>query len=149
MRRIFLMMAAAALMSISLSAQQKELTLDNVMDGTFYAKGAGSITPLSDGQHYLTSQNGTLILKKSFKTGAVTDTILDLSTARGNRLFSFDGFILSPTEDIILLQTNTNRIFRRSFTADYYLFTIRNNKIDPLTEGGPFRFLHFHRMATT
>ena len=142
MRRIFLM-AAAALMSISLSAQQKELTLDNVMDGTFYAKGAGSITPLSDGQHYLTSQNGTLILKKSFKTGAVTDTILDLSTARGNRLFSFDGFILSPTEDIILLQTNTNRIFRRSFTADYYLFTIRNNKIDPLTEGGPIQVPSF------
>ena len=78
MRRIFFI-ATAALMSISLSAQQKELTLASVMDGTFYAKSAGSITPLSDGEHYLTSQNGKLILKKSFKTGEVTDTILDLT----------------------------------------------------------------------
>ena len=142
MKKIFLL-AASALMSLSLSSQQKELTLESVLDGTFSASGAGSITPLSDGEHYLTSEGGKLILKHSFKTGAVTDTILNLNNVRGERLFMFDGFILSPNEETILLQTNTRRIYRRSFTADYYIFTIRNNKIDPLTDGGPVQVPSF------
>jgi len=142
MKKIFLL-AATALMTLSLSAQQTNLTLESVLDGSFYATGAGAVTPLSDGEHYLTSQSGTLILKHSFKTGAVTDTILNLNDVRGERIRMFDGFILSPTEDIILLQTNTQRIYRRSFTADYYIFTIRNNKIDPLTAGGPVQVPSF------
>ena len=136
MKKITLILSTI-LISAAAWAQNKQLTLSTVMDGTFYAKGASSVTPLSDGEHYLTSENGRLILKNSFKTGQVTDTILNLNDVRGERLPAFDGFILSPTEDIILLQTNTNKIFRRSFTADYYIFTIRNNKIDPLTTGGP------------
>ena len=136
MKKIFLIILTAFL-GVSVSAQNKQLTLSTVMDGTFYATGASSVTPMADGEHYLTSQDGRLILQHSFKTGQVTDTILNLNNVRGERLPAFDGYILSPTEDIILLQTNTSKIFRRSFTADYYIFTIRNNKIDPLTAGGP------------
>ena len=142
MKKITLILSTI-LISAAAWAQNKQLTLSTVMDGTFYAKGASSVTPLSDGEHYLTSENGRLILKNSFKTGQVTDTILNLNDVRGERLPAFDGFILSPTEDIILLQTNTNKIFRRSFTADYYIFTIRNNKIDPLTTGGPVQVPSF------
>jgi len=136
MKKIFLILTVS-FVSVIASAQNKQLTLSTVMDGTFYPKGASSVTPMADGEHYLTSENGRLILKYSFKTGQVTDTILNLNSTSGENLRSFDGFILSPTEDIILLQTNTSKIFRRSFTADYHIFTIRNNKIDPLTTGGP------------
>ncbi len=139
----FTILAVAVLSALSLSAQNKQLTLSTVMDGTFYATGASSVTPMADGEHYLTSQDGRLILQHSFKTGQVTDTILNLNNVRGERLPAFDGYILSPTEDIILLQTNTSKIFRRSFTADYYIFTIRNNKIDPLTAGGPVQVPSF------
>ena len=142
MKKIFLIVSSV-LISAFASAQNKQLTLSNVMDGTFYATGATSVTPMADGEHYLTSEDGRLILQHSFKTGQVTDTILNLSTARGERLPAFEGYILSPTEDIILLQTNTSKIFRRSFTADYYIYTIRNNKIDPLTTGGPVQVPSF------
>ena len=142
MKKLFLILSTA-LIAVSMSAQNKKLTLANTMDGTFYAKGASSITPMADGEHYLISENGRLILKRSFKNAQMVDTILDLSAARGERLPAFDSFILSPTEDIILLQTNTSKIFRRSFTADYYIFTIRNNKIDPLTTGGPVQVPSF------
>ena len=141
MKKIFLLITVA-LVSIAASAQQTELTLKSVMDGTFYSKGLGDITPMADGEHFLVT-DGKQIIKFPFKKGAKTDTILDLSTARGEKLESFDGFILSPTEDIILLQTNTKKIFRRSFTADYYIFTIRNNKIEPLTAGGPVQVPSF------
>ena len=142
MKRVIIIVAAVAA-TLSLGAQNRKLVLDNIMDGTFYAKGAASVTPMADGEHYLTSQGGRLILMNSFKTGQVTDTILNLNNVRGEHPAAFDGYILSPTEDIILLQTNTSKIFRRSFTADYYIFTIRNNKIDPLTTGGPVQVPSF------
>ncbi|MBO7110311.1 MAG: S9 family peptidase [Bacteroidaceae bacterium] len=129
-------LAVAALTALSLSAQNKKLTLDNVINGTFTGHGLGTITPMADGEHFLQAQDDC-ILKYSFKTGEVTDTVLNIRTARGERLFSLGRFILSPTEDIILLEQNVEKIFRRSYTADYYIFTIRNNKIDPLTTGGP------------
>lgn len=144
MRRITLLfMALVAITTIRLSAQQSELTLTTVMDGTFYAAGPEQVTPMADGEHYLTSVEGNIILRKSFKTGQVTDTILNLKTARGESLAAFQGYILSPAEDIILLQTQTTKIFRRSFTANWYIFTIRNNKIDPLTSGGPVQVPSF------
>ena len=142
MKRLSLVLSTA-LICVAMTAQNRKLALTNIMDGTFYAKGASSITPLADGEHYLTSEDGRLILKRSFKNAQMIDTILDLGAARGERLREFEGFILSPTEDIILLQTNSNKIFRRSFTADYYIFTIRNNKIEPLTAGGPVQVPSF------
>ena len=142
MKKIVLILSTI-LISAAVWAQNRQLTLSTVMDGTFYPKGAASVTPMADGEHYLTSEDGRLILMNSFKTGQVTDTILNLNNVRGERLPAFEGYILSPTEDIILLQTNTSKIFRRSFTADYYIFTIRNNKIDPLTEGGPVQVPSF------
>ena len=141
MKRIALL-AAAVISAFSLTAQNKDLTLDDIISGTFYGNTLGSITPMADGEHYLKAEDNC-ILKYSFKTGAVTDTILNLSTARGERLPFLGRFILSPTEDIILLEQHVQKIFRRSYTADYYIFTIRNNKIDPLTTGGPVQVPSF------
>ena len=135
-------LAVSVLTALSLTAQNKKLTLDKVIAGTFYGSGIGTITPMADGEHFLQAQDNC-ILKYSFKTGEVTDTVLNLSTARGERLLSFDRFILSPTEDIILLEKQVEKIFRRSYTANYYIFTIRNNKIDPLTAGGPVQVPSF------
>lgn len=141
MKRIAIL-TAAVISAFSLTAQNNDLTLDDIISGTFYGNTLGSITPMADGEHYLKADDNC-ILKYSFKTGAVTDTILDLSTARGERLPYLGRFILSPTEDIILLEQHVQKIFRRSYTADYYIFTIRNNKIDPLTTGGPVQVPSF------
>ena len=132
----------ALLTTLSLNAQNRKITLDDVISGKFYGSGLGTITPMADGESFLQAQ-GNCILKYSFKTGEVTDTVLNLRTARGERLLSLGRFILSPTEDIILLEQNVQKIFRRSYTADYYIFTIRNNKIDPLTTGGPVQVPSF------
>lgn len=127
-------LAVTALTALSLTAQNKKLNLDAVISGTFYGNNPTDITPMADGEHYLQAKE-RCILKYSFKTGQVTDTILNLSDVRGERLPYLGNFILSPTEDVILLEQNVQRIFRNSYSAEYYLFTIRNNKIDRLTDG--------------
>ena len=141
MKRLIILVAAVTA-AFSLGAQNKKLTLDNVISGSFYGTSSGNITPMADGEHFLQAQ-GNCILKYSFKTGAVTDTVLNLGTARGEKLRTLGNFILSPTEDIILLEQYVQKIFRRSYTANYYIYTIRNNKIDPLTTGGPVQVPSF------
>ena len=69
----FTIFAVTVITALSLAAQNRELTLDDVIGGTFYGSGAPSITPMADGEHYLASK-GNYILQYSFKTGAVTDT---------------------------------------------------------------------------
>ena len=39
--------------------------------------------------------------------------------------------------DLILIQTDTKPIYRHSFTANYYIFNVKNNKMEPLSTGGP------------
>ena len=44
---------------------------------------------------------------------------------------------MSPDEKLILIQTKTRSIYRRSFTAEYYIYNVKNNTIEPLSKNGP------------
>ena len=91
-----------------------------------------------DGEHYTQmSADGKKIIQYSFKTGKETGTIFDVNTARDCSIKSFDDYIMSPDEKLILIQTETKPIYRRSFTANYYIFNVKNNKMEPLSENGP------------
>ena len=93
---------------------------------------------MADGESYLQmNPERTQIIKYSFKTGEAIETVFDVATARECNFKQFDNYILSPDEKRLLIQTETTPIYRRSFTAVYYLFSIKNNKLDPLSEGGP------------
>lgn len=128
---------ASFLPAVSL-AQQPTIQLNDIISGSFSQRGMSGLTPMADGEHYLqTDRSGRCILKGSFKTGIANDTIFNISTAKGESLRSFDDFILSPTEDRLLIQTNTRRIFRHSSTAEYYIFSIKNNKLEKLSDYGP------------
>lgn len=123
----------------TMNVDAREIELKQIVDGTFNAKGMGSITPTADGIHYLTANDDySRILMRSFKDKNYEEVVLDLATVRGNNgIKSFDDYILSPKEDRILIKTNSTKIFRRSSTADYYIFTIKNNMLEPLSNGGP------------
>ena len=122
---------------LTMAAQaQKQIEVQDLVSGKFNAYGVSDVTPMADGQHYLT-QEGPYILKYSFKGGDTPDTILNIRKVKGESLSGFSDFILSPTEDMILLETNRQKIFRRSSTANWYIYSIKNNRIDPLSNGGP------------
>ncbi len=132
MRRITLLMMAFLAISISTKA---ETDINSIVGNAFRGNSASSFTPMSDGEHYLMS-TGKCIIRYSFKTGTAVDTLFNVETVRGERLPSFDGFILSPKEDRILIQSGHTKIFRNSFSASYYIHNIANNKMEPLSAGG-------------
>lgn len=121
-----------------LTLQAQKVTLQDVAQGTYRASGIYGIKPMLDGEHYTQiSSDRKRIVKYSFKTGEEVETIFDVTTARDCSLTSFDDYSMSPDERLILIQTETKPIYRRSFTAVYYIYNVRNNKLEPLSNNGP------------
>ena len=130
---ILMMLCLCALFS---SAQQ--VTLQEVATGAYRTEGIYGIKPMLDGEHYTQiSRDRKKIVKYSFKTGKEVATIFDVSTARNITLKSFDDYIMSPDESKILIQTETKAIYRRSYTAVHYIFNVRNNTLETLSDDGP------------
>lgn len=129
----------AALITMTVQSFAAKLDLKSITRGEFRAESMASLKPLDDGESYSqVSSDGTKILKYSFKTGKQTDVIFDLNNVRGPkiRIDRIDGYIFSPDGKRILIQTDTRYIYRRSFTATYYIYEVQNNKMGPLSVGG-------------
>lgn len=123
----------AILISTSFFAQT--LNLKDITDGEYRAKGIASVTSSVDGEFYFQAdQSKTKIIKYSYKTGQPVETVFDIQTARDCTIPSFDGFIMSPDEYRLIVYTNSEPIYRRSFKADYYYFDIRRNMIRKLSD---------------
>lgn len=121
-----------------LTAGAQNVTLQDVARRTYRAEGIRGVNPMLDGEHYTQmSADRKRIVQYSFKTGEETATIFDVNTARDCSIRSFDGYIMSPDEKLILIQTDTKPIYRHSFTATYYIFNVKNNKMEPLSDNGP------------
>ena len=115
-----------------------KLEIRDVVSGKYAAQRVYGVNPLLDGEHYAQiSNDGKRIVKYSFKDGKEVGTIFDVTTARNVKLDRLDGYIMSPDESRILIQTKTQKIYRRSFTAEYYIYSVRNNTLEPLSENGP------------
>lgn len=61
----------------------------------------------------------------------------DINNTMGEKIKDFDGYIMSPDGKRMLIQTQTERIYRRSFKAVYYIYTISSHKLEKLSDGGP------------
>lgn len=121
-----------------------ELTLKDITDGVYRGKTLKAVTPMADGEHYLQmNEHNTKVVKYAYKTGKEVEVLFDVETARGCEFKTFDGFQLSPDETRLLIRTETTPIYRHSFTAVHYLFSIKNNKLEPLSEAGPQQVPHF------
>ena len=130
--------ALLTLLFLSLGIQAQKITLQDVAQGTYRAQNIYGLKPMLDGEHYTQiSSDHKRIVKYSFKTGKEVETIFDVSKARDCNFKTFDDYILSPDEKLILIQTETKPIYRHSFTAVYYIYNVKNNTLEPLSNNGP------------
>ncbi|MBQ2435900.1 MAG: S9 family peptidase [Bacteroidaceae bacterium] len=137
MRKIFTTLTAALFVMLGATAAE-QLDIRKITNGTYSAQGVGGMRSMNDGEHYMMiGGGGTCLVRYAFKTGEVVDTLFSVHNTRGCDFKRFDGYIMSPAEDRILIQTNTKSIYRRSFTAEYYIYDVKNRKMVPLSNGGP------------
>jgi dipeptidyl-peptidase-4 len=131
------MISIALMLTMSVVAGEK-LNLGDITRGEFRQETLSEVHPMADGETYAQiSADGKQIVTYSFKTGKQVGVLFDAATARGAQIGRVQGYIVSPDGRRLLIQTNTKPIYRRSFTATYYIYMIQNNKLEPLSDGGP------------
>ena len=137
MKKIIIMCIALVMASSTLSAYEK-MNLKDIAEGQFAAQRIDGINPIKGTDQYAQlSRDGKQIVQYSFKTGKQTAVLFDVNNTQGEHVDQFDGYIMSPDGRYILIATQRQAVYRRSFKAVYYIYTVQSKKLERLSDGGP------------
>ena len=140
-----LLFSALACLALTTSALA-DGAADDVRMGAFYGRSVPSFRSMADGKHYTALTNGgRAIVKYQYSNGQAVDTLLNLDKVKPEEGTSVDqlrltGYELSQDEERLLVWSNPEYIYRRSFKADYYYYVIeaggvKRDKFKRLTDG--------------
>ena len=131
------MVMMAVLVGVAAVADAQQITLEDITSYQYSPKRMREVRPLADGESYsCVSDDGQKIERRSFKTGEVVEVLFDASAARGATVRTVEGYIMSPDEKNILIETNRTPIYRHSATSTYYIYNVKNKTLAPLSKGG-------------
>ena len=63
--------------------------------------------------------------------------LFDVDNTQGEKITAFDGYIMSPDGTRMLISTKRQPVYRRSYKAEFYIYTIKSRKLEKLSDGGP------------
>ena len=117
----------------------KALDLKEIISGKFTPKNISGVIPIpGDGEHYSQmNADRTQIIKYSFKTGKPVEVLFDAATARECTFKTFDSYSFAPDGSKLLIATETTPIYRHSYTAVHYIYSLKRNldgKINNIVE---------------
>lgn len=142
MIRRFAFLLFVALTSAGI-AQDAQITLEKIWKSAeFSARSVSGIRSMKDGIHYtrmaFDESGGQYIIKHAYDTGAEVDTLLKPSDTRIDSLnrFKFTNYSFNDEENRLLLATDTEAIYRRSWRANYYALDLNTGTLKPITEFG-------------
>ena len=133
MKKTLILLAALA---VSMSASALDIQ-DFVLGGA-RPRGIGAVTPAIDGKYYYQlADRGKTIVRCEYKTGRQVATVLDSLTMQQAQVRSWEGYEMSQSESSILLWTDSEPIYRHSFTARFFVYDRQAGTLTPVTsEGG-------------
>ena len=119
------------------TAQQKNITLEEIYDGTFRMQYLDRLHSMNNGKEYAvlnTDRNtGTKTLDVySYKTGEKVNTLINSSEIEG--LDYFIGYTLSADESKALLSTKMRSIYRRSSLGVFYVYDLETKELVQVAE---------------
>lgn len=141
MRRLPLLGLILLLVAVttSVSAQYKEITLEEIYNGSYSTQGLDALRSLKNGREYSVlnhnreSKSSTIDVY-DYKSGEKVRTLLNTSDLKGvNRVFSYD---FNADESQILISTQLSPIFRRSTLGVYYVYDIKSKSITLVSKNG-------------
>ncbi|RAJ08130.1 S9 family peptidase [Arenibacter echinorum] len=117
-----------------LLAQNKQLSLEEIYDGTFSVEGLDKLRSLKNGKQYtiLSVDKATAtssIQKYDYKTQNKLETIVSSSSS----VPYFTSYEFSEDESKLLLATSVEPIFRRSTLGYFYVYDLKSKKISAVS----------------
>ena len=134
MRKSFIALSLLFIFSAA-NAQKKSLTNQLIWSSReFSPEYVYSVNSMNDGQHFSALENNQIV-KYSYKDfSKQVAVILD---ANALSEISIDDYFFNADETKVLLATKQVSIYRRSFTAEYYVVDLKTKKATQLYDKGP------------
>ncbi len=138
---------ALAILGLScLSVAQKDITLEAIWkDYEYMTKSVPGFNFLKDGKHY-TRLEGNKIQQYDLAEGKLVSTILDPATLSGFN-GRINGYSFSEDEGKILIETESEPIYRRSSRANYFVYDRKSASIEALYPVGKQQYASFNPQA--
>ncbi len=118
-------------------AQEKQVTLEDIWSGTFSQERLESLKSLNNGTEYI-------VLNQDRKTGTSSIDIFDyksgekkgslLNSSDLSELSRFQSYELSSDENMILLATELDPIYRRSSQGIFYTYDVKSKELKKLSD---------------
>ncbi len=117
---------------------QQKITIDEIYNGTFRAEEMDELQSMKNTNQYT-------VLNLDYQSRSMTIDLYDFATLKkvttliDTKSFKelengIDSYTFDDSEKQILIACNSNKIFRHSFTADYYLYNLDNKQMTKLFE---------------
>ncbi len=122
-------------------AQKKTLALNDIygpQGSVFTPRTVTGVNWMQAGGFYTAQQAGKVV-KYSIATGEAVETLFDQTAVKvegTNQSIQFDSYELSANEQKLVLTTGIERIYRRSFKADFYVYDLKTQKLVQLSKNG-------------
>jgi dipeptidyl-peptidase-4 len=139
-----LVLLAVILSGSFVSAQKdyKKITLEDIYkDRIFSEKSVHGLRSMNDGIHYTVLKAQHAVLKYSYETGEIVDTLLNVDNYE--EVSSIGRYEFSDDEKKMLIATDIHPIYRRSFTASFYVYNREDKTLEALSNKGPQRLATF------
>ena len=123
------------LMGIKTITSQQELTIEKIWkNGEFYSKSVTGFNGLKNGEEFTRlnqDEKGSSISIHNYKNykGEGKKLISNEQLIYKDKKLKIEDYSFSNDETKLLLLTNKKPIYRRSFTAEYYVFDLKTNNI--------------------
>jgi dipeptidyl-peptidase-4 len=112
---------------------QQKITVENIYGGTFKAKGMDELQSLKNTDQYtvLNADQASRSMQIDLYDFATLKKVSNLIDTKNHKELSngIDSYTFDASEKKILIACNTNKIFRHSFTADYFLYDIASKSL--------------------
>ncbi len=120
-------------------ASEKEITLEKLWsDRAFAPKTINLGKSMNDGLRYSLIENDTLINIYDYRTGEFIKNVFSSEKIKrhNNQNKKINNYFFSPDEDMILISTEEEPIYRRSRKAVHFLYYINEDKLVSLDDAG-------------
>jgi len=127
----------AFLLTITITAQTKEISLEEIWNGTFRTRGMQSLHSMKNGKQYsvfnFDRTNGTSSIDiYDYKTLEKVETVL--TSAEIEEIQYFTDYSFSDDESKIILTTKEVPVFRRSRLGMYYVYDRGNRNLIKISD---------------
>ncbi|NNL17084.1 MAG: S9 family peptidase [Flavobacteriaceae bacterium] len=136
--RIFKLLFLFIFLVVSnIQAQNKEITLEEIWNGTFRTERIDALNSMNNGQHYSVLNNDRINENVSidiydYRTSQKVKTYF--STKDFTEIDKFSSYTFSEDETKVILGTEIRPIYRRSRIGKYYVFNSLVNSLQLISE---------------